>query len=242
MKISKFLDISPQLTYAFPISDNTPTAILRPPPIPIGGQMAGPSIATSRQPPIVSPSAVQPPPAASTLVPPGSVSEAPWAAPTALGPPKPLGPPSRPTANIGPPPPMMAPASMGLGPPSTSNLGPLTPVSADMGPPTPMMPPALVGLGPPASNLGPPLGSLGPLPPSASVPPAEIGPPPPMMAPQTFHSTAAPKSGPLGRPRRAAYPVGTTAPNVPMGMDPTAPSDTGVPKNIGPPPMGGFRR
>ena len=69
----------------------------------------------------------------------------------------------------------------------------------------------------------------------------DLGPPPPMMAPQTFQSTPSTKSGPLGRPRRAAYPVQNTS-NVPMGMDPTAPRNDSAPQNIGPPPTGGFRR
>merc|ERR1712156_233270 len=45
-----------------PIIDNTPTAILRPPPIPIGAPMVGPSVpvVSNSQPP-TQPSTVQPP-------------------------------------------------------------------------------------------------------------------------------------------------------------------------------------
>ena len=222
------------LTIVHSISDNTPTAILRPPPIPIGGQMIIPSV------PSVQPAIVTPQPTASTLVPPGSVSEAPRITPTSkgAGPKTPISGP--PASNIGSLPPSMFP-------PSASKLGPLAPtkpVSKDIGPPPPMMTPTSLGLGPPpASNMGPPVGlggALGPPLPSASVPQTEIGPPPPMMAPQTFQGPPTAKSGPLGRPRRAAYPVQNVS-NVPMGMDPTAPSSDIAPKNIGPPPMGGFR-
>ena len=129
--------------------DDAPTAILRPPPIPMGAPMPTPT------------------PTASTLVPPGSVpiatptvtasSNFP-ASPLVMGPPvastplvpPPSGPPTGPPSmSLGPPPstfpasPLMAPLS---GPPSASPTGLFGPPS---GPPSAVPPP----MGPPPTSL-----------------------------------------------------------------------------------------
>lgn len=110
-----------------PFIDNTPTAILRPPPTPMGGQM--PVVTTTS--------------GSSTLVPPGSIPLLPPTAapitPVSLGPPTtsanvvtstPVSdssnflPPMTPVVAGGPPPPMMSPATFGSAAvTTTTNLG-----------------------------------------------------------------------------------------------------------------------
>ena len=111
--------------------DDAPTAILRPPPIPVGAPMPTASTASTTS-------------MASTLVPPGSVpiatptsSNFP-ASPLTLGPPAastPLQPPpGPPTSSLGPPP-STFPASPLMGPPSgPPSLGP-PPTAGPLGPP-----------------------------------------------------------------------------------------------------------
>ena len=210
--------------------DDAPTAILRPPPTPMGAPMPTPT------------------PVASTLVPPGSVTLASTQVPTVAAsssfPPSPLvmpptpGPPS--STPLGPP----------VGPPAVQSLGP--PNSTPIGPPSALAPPSAIS-GPPSSSTfpssplmapiaGPPSASPTPLggpppsviPSSASAPP--MGPPPSMMSPSSFSAMPSSLSRPR-MPRRAAYPI--QANQTPIGMDPTAPTSN---TNLGPPPTTGFMR
>ena len=174
--------------------DNAPTAILRPPPTPMGAPMPEespmlPPTATSTPAPPVAGSL-----GASTLVPPGSGPFMPTASPlpttplagptitpisavmSAMGPP-PSGPPMTP----------MGPSVTPMGPPITSS----TPAGPPLGPPPPMMtpnfqPPAGSGGG---SNLGRPRRAAYPIQNTSQVPlgmdptaprdnPKQIGPPP----------------------------------------------------------------
>ena len=119
-----------QQPHSMPIVDNTPTAILRPPPTPMGAPMPdpGPKVTST---PISG--------AASTLVPPGS------------------GPFMPPPSNLGPPVTPVGPPSVSLGPPSLSMGPPSTP--APLGPPPPSTTPMSLGPPPPSStpvNVGPP--------------------------------------------------------------------------------------
>ncbi len=118
-----------------PVVDNTPTAILRPPPTPMGAPM--PSMPSM---PAVAPSPILPePPRDSTLVPPGSMMFVPMQPPAASSTPSAV-------AKLGPP-----PLNAAMGPP----FSPLTTTSASIGPPPPMMPPSGAG-GMTSANLSRP--------------------------------------------------------------------------------------
>lgn len=177
---------NPATSLAAPMVDDTPTAILRPPPIPIGGQMV--------------------------------VVEAPRA--PAVKAEIPI---STTTNSAAPPhraPPMNSDATSFLPPAAIPILA--TPIQSTL------VPPGSVPLVSSSNAIA-----------SSAVPMAM---PPTMMS---LNSTPPPStmnnmSAGIGRPRRAAYPIGPQTTST-MGMDPTAPSSDS-PKSIGPPPMHGFKR
>ena len=180
-----------------PFVDDTPTAILRPPPIPIGGQM------------IVVEAPLPPPAVKAEIIPISTTTNSASPAPRAP-------PPMNYDANTS-----FLPASIATAPPPIPILA--TPIQSTLVPPGSI--PLVSSSNSIASSvplaMPPPMMSL-------------IGPPPLPPTPMNNMSAG------IGRPRRAAYPIGSQATST-MGMDPTAPTSD-KPKSIGPPPMGGFKR
>ena len=178
-----------------PFVDNTPTAILRPPPIPIGGQMVVESL----------------PPAVKTELPISTTINS-------AGPPR--------------APPVIGDAI------TTSSF--LSASSSSIAAP----PPPISILATPIQSTLVPSGSVPLVSSSNAIASSAV----PMAMPPTImslNSTPPPStmnnmSAGIGRPRRAAYPIGPQTTST-MGMDPTAPSSDS-PKSIGPPPMHGFKR
>ncbi len=196
-----------------PPVDDTPTAILRPPPTPMGAPMM------------------------TTLSSPSNTGADSTSMGAFVG--QPAAPPQQTTAQQPPPPSISPPMSFGGPPPMTSG-GPAPPPSAVASSatlsnlsPSPFDPSSsgTSAIPPAAASIGPPPPMMAP----TAFPTSPLGGPPPATQSTGFLAG--------GRPKRAAYPMSPglgSAQPPPMGMDPTAPSSDSRP--IGPPPTMGFTR